>query len=617
MIEDIKAIIAEAHTPEYLMHKYWARKPHNVISYFISNLVPQNGIVLDPFCGSGVTLNESKKLGFSAYGFDVNPVANLITSVLIDPPSSAEFEKEMKKIFAELDSELKNIYKSNDNNIKYIAHELVTKCSTCNKEISFSESVKKTCPFCNTKLKFNLENLVRTNVINVFFEDEKTPSNDKTILKEQEENSNRIFFDETNDYNYSFTENRRILAFQGLETKNFFTPRNFSVLSHIANKIDQIADEKIRKTAKLMLSASIAQCSRLIPTRNNLSTGGPAWSVPGFWVPCQHLETNPLVPLKSRYSKYLKALKNLNEIDLFSAPGSATVERTDAISGMKKFSKSKKADLIFFDPPYGDSVPYLEFSAIWNSFLKESPNLDLDISVSDRKDKEIAWKEYYENLTNIIKSMSDCLNESGKLLITFNNNDMKAWEALLGALQTNKFVCDYVTYQIPAVISSKAQFSLEGSYISDIYSIYHINKNSTPTTDLTKPREDLIKAALARNGIIAGNLANRVVMLSWIKNNIDVKLLSEKDKLLNELFDIKGNTFTFKESIPDNSFSLKNACCEAAKKLLLSGPIEWNELYKQIASQFSEYGFLDTSELRSYLDSHVTFEKGKCSSYID
>lgn len=617
MIEDIKAIIAESHTPEYLMHKYWARKPHNVISYFIKNLVPEKGIVLDPFCGSGVTLNEAKKLGLNAYGFDVNPVANLISTVLVDPPSTESFEKEMNKIFSKLENDLKDIYVYKGRNIKYITHELVTTCPNCKADVSFSETEKKVCPHCKTKLKFNLENLKSTNIVNIFFDDDKNPISDSDIIKDQELNSKKTYYENCNKYNFKFTENRRILSYNGLETKDFFTPRNFSVLAHIADEFDKISDEKIKRTAKLMLSASIAQCSRLIPTRNNLSTGGPAWSVPGFWVPSQHLETNPLVPLKARYAKYLKALNNLNAKDLFTTSGIATVERIDAITGMCNFSKTKKADLIFFDPPYGDSVPYLEFSAIWNSFLKESPNLDLDISVSDRKDKDTAWKEYYENLTKIIGSMTHCLNTTGKLLITFNNNDMKAWEALLGALQDNKFICDYVTYQIPAVISSKAQFSLEGSYISDIYSIYHIDSTAIPSTNLNIVKDELKKVAVARNGIIAANLANRVVMLSWIRNNIDVTLLKQKDSIIKDLFDIHGNTLTYKEVIPPDSFSLKSACCEEAKELLMTGPMEWNELYKKIASNFSDYGFLDTSELRCFLDSHVTFEKGKCCNYKD
>lgn len=617
MIENIKAIIAESHTPEYLMHKYWARKPHNVISYFLENLVPENGIVVDPFCGSGVTLNESKKLGLTAYGFDVNPVANLISTVLVNPPQLTEFKSEMDKIFSKLENEINQIYTYDNKVIKYVVHELVTKCPVCNKEIAFSNSIKKSCPYCNAKLRFNLENLVRTEVINVFFDKEKDPDSETELCLKQKEQSNKTFYKNIDCYNYSFTENRRILSFNGLETKNFFTPRNFSILAHIANEFDEIKNEKIRNAAKLLLSASIAQCSRLIPTRNNLSTGGPAWSVPGFWVPCQHLETNPIVPLKARYNKYLKALANLNESDLFKVEGKAYVTRTDAISGLTEFAKTKKADLIFFDPPYGDSVPYLEFSAIWNSFLKESPNLDLDISVSDRKEKEVAWKEYYENLTNIIFSMTKCLNKKGKLLITFNNNDIKAWEALLIALQKNNFICDFVTYQIPAVISSKAQFSLEGSYISDIYSIYHVDSKSKPTTDIMPVIEDLKKAALSRKGEIAENLANRVIMLSWLKNNIDVSLLNKKDDILNDLFDKGTNKYIYKEKIPKNYFSLEKACCTEAKKLLSVSSLEWNELYKNIASQFSEYGFLDTTELRFYLNDHITIEKGKCTAYKD
>ena len=49
-------------------------------------------------------------------------------------------------------------------------------------------------------------------------------------------------------------------------------------------------------------------------------------------------------------------------------------------------------------------------------------------------------------------------------IITFNNNDMRAWKALLSSLQANHFSCECVTYQIPAVVSSKAQKSIEGSY---------------------------------------------------------------------------------------------------------------------------------------------------------
>ena len=143
----------------------------------------------------------------------------------------------------------------------------------------------------------------------------------------------------------------------------------------------------------LLLTASVAQCSRLIAHRNNLTTGGPAWSVPGFWVPLEHLETNPFVHIQARFKKFVKALNYLAEKPML---GKVSLKNGDSLVLLETEEyKDLKADLIFLDPPYGDSVPYTEFSNIWNSFLRVIPNSDEDISVSDRMDKKESWNQYH------------------------------------------------------------------------------------------------------------------------------------------------------------------------------------------------------------------------------
>jgi len=52
------AISAQALTSMYLMHKYWVRKPHNVVGDYIEHYSKKGEIVLDPFIGSGVTAVE-------------------------------------------------------------------------------------------------------------------------------------------------------------------------------------------------------------------------------------------------------------------------------------------------------------------------------------------------------------------------------------------------------------------------------------------------------------------------------------------------------------------------------------------------------------------------------
>ena len=69
----------------YVMHKYWARKPHNVVSEYIKNYSEPGQIVLDPFVGSGVTALEAVKLGRKAIGIDLNPMAIFISRMTGKP----------------------------------------------------------------------------------------------------------------------------------------------------------------------------------------------------------------------------------------------------------------------------------------------------------------------------------------------------------------------------------------------------------------------------------------------------------------------------------------------------------------------------------------------------
>jgi len=56
-----RQIPPEAHTSMYNFHKYWSRKTWNVVGEYIETYCPENGIVYDPFGGSGVTAIEALK----------------------------------------------------------------------------------------------------------------------------------------------------------------------------------------------------------------------------------------------------------------------------------------------------------------------------------------------------------------------------------------------------------------------------------------------------------------------------------------------------------------------------------------------------------------------------
>jgi len=106
------ALVARTHTSMYLMHKYWARKPHNVVSEYIKHYPKEGDIVLDPFCGSGVTAIEALKLGRKVIAIDLDPMATFITRETGIPVDLKDFEQVFKDIEKKLRNNIYELYKT-------------------------------------------------------------------------------------------------------------------------------------------------------------------------------------------------------------------------------------------------------------------------------------------------------------------------------------------------------------------------------------------------------------------------------------------------------------------------------------------------------------------------
>ena len=61
--------------PLYALHPFAARFPYGLPGYFIDGLTEPGGTVLDPMCGSGITLLEGWAAGRSVVGVDLDPLA--------------------------------------------------------------------------------------------------------------------------------------------------------------------------------------------------------------------------------------------------------------------------------------------------------------------------------------------------------------------------------------------------------------------------------------------------------------------------------------------------------------------------------------------------------------
>ena len=100
-------------------HRYPAKFIPQIVSRLAEKYTKEGDIIVDPFGGCGTTLVESKIMGRSSVGVDINPVAVLITKAKITPIDPEKLEKAFISLKAKLDTYNK------DTKVKAPEHERI------------------------------------------------------------------------------------------------------------------------------------------------------------------------------------------------------------------------------------------------------------------------------------------------------------------------------------------------------------------------------------------------------------------------------------------------------------------------------------------------------------
>ena len=104
------AVIAKPHTPVYKMHRYFARRPWSVFRALIEHYSNPGSIVLDPFCGGGVTVVEGLRLGRKVIGVDLNPLATFITRMEVTDVDVDELQAAFEQVEAACREKIEALY---------------------------------------------------------------------------------------------------------------------------------------------------------------------------------------------------------------------------------------------------------------------------------------------------------------------------------------------------------------------------------------------------------------------------------------------------------------------------------------------------------------------------
>jgi len=446
------ALVAKAHTPMYIMHKYWARKPHNVVSEYIKFYTKEGDIVLDPFSGSGVTAIESIKDGRKAIAIDLNPISTFMTKCTATPIEINKIKETFEEIKDKCKDQIEDLYK--------------TKCKKCGNdakiicthwEESIPIKIYYHCDACKKKFSKDIE-----------FEDLEN-------IKKIEKSEIPYWYPKTKlAYNGNgFMKKEKVNSIQEL-----FTKRNLISLSILFNEIEKIENQKIKEIFEFAFTSMSHLASRLTPVRPTRPMSS-FWAIQSYWIPPIFMESNVWMVFSSAVigtqgiirgkmdsNEQIKNYKEAKKFQELNDGANIFIKTHNAIE-LKDIIPQNSVDYVFTDPPYGGAVQYFELSTLWASWLKMDLKYNDEITINKNQNKDFDY--YHKMLRASFKEVYQVLKSGKYMTVTFHSTDIKVWNSIIKAVVMVGFELEKIIYQPPARASAKGLLQPYGSAVGDYY----------------------------------------------------------------------------------------------------------------------------------------------------
>lgn len=435
----------------YKLHKYWARKPWYIIEKYITRYSNPGDLVLDPFCGSGATGLEAILASRNFVGYDLNPMATMISleSMNLDFDLH-EIEKEFKDIESKCAEEIQELY-STCEKCPSCGSSLYYKFVSCGPKFSNEYSGKLYCIKCNSRSA----NIVK-------------PLDDYDYKKNDEiERTKLHYWVPETKFPQKFYKDR--FSYKGIsKVSDMFTKRNLLALSILLDVIER-GNYKNHELIMLAFTNTVLHASKL--KGENVRPLG----VNNYWVPDDYIEENVWFRFEDRAKQIIIGKKVLKKrAEKVNKIGEANVQLKSALDAGDKNS----VDYIFTDPPYGDAIQYSELSFVWNAWIKKEYDTSEEVIINPVQKKN--HKTFNEMLNVALTRIYEQLKPNKYFTLCFQNKDFNIWENVISKCKDLGFslvdVEIYDTYGSPfnkhwAKFSPKADIYvtfLKGEYSNGV-----------------------------------------------------------------------------------------------------------------------------------------------------
>jgi DNA modification methylase len=526
----------------YKAHGYHTKVPHLAIVPSILHYTEPGDIVLDGFCGSGMTgvaaqwcesapasyrvqlESEWKSAGRATPKWgarrtvlnDLSPAATFIATNYTLPFDLEAFAQAGKKLLDEMSAELGWMYETlhtdgkTKGRIEYTVWSEVFTCPSCAGEVVFldealNQETKRVrdnfpCPHCGVELtKAGLERLFETTFDAAIQQTIKTLKRKPALIIYSI--SGKRFEKKPDVHDLALLQKiatlplpqevpRQAFPFDDMwetprlkekgvsYTHQLFLPRPAQALATAWRKASAVPDTRLRNMLLFFVEQAVWGLSILNRYGPLHFSQVNRYLTGAYYVGSQHAECSPWYILEGKLKRLLTTFRNAN----VGAGETAVTVGSAASLPLPDGS----IDYIFTDPPFGDNLPYAELNFLVESWHRLLSQAKLDAIVDRSKQNRSAQK----SVGDYRRLMSACFSEYYRVLkpgrwmtVVFSNTQAAVWNSIQTALQEAGFV----------VANVSALDKMQGSF------------KSVTTTVAVK--QDLVISAYKPNGGLEARFA--------------------------------------------------------------------------------------------------------------
>lgn len=485
----------------YNMHMYWTKQDPYVVKQFIEHYTKPGDIVLDAFCGTGMTGVAAMMCGRHAILTEISPACIHIARNYTTPIDPHILERAYYRLREKVEPEIRPLYKTMCHNCKnpdtQIANTIlsdVLRCPRCNAEVLYAGSgrwvkmkrgekfrkilcqncgyeftkakaqfvgvepieIRVECPRCKTRGEKKAKPLDKEDwrrYINIEGGERFINKLGNEVLEEIKEGEGLEKIPPKEppywypvDVKFPLGYNTRQPLKRGIiHPYQMFSRRNLIALTIIWHYVNEIENEKVRDKMKLVFTSIIYRVN--LQYKWNVSEKG-GMRMGTLYIPAMIKDMNTFNTFEDKSRDLFKAV---SEMRLFRTTLSCIV-KCDARQNNLPYNS---IGYCFYDPPYGANINYSELNLMWEAWLGQFTNVSEEVIENEYQGK--GREDYEQMMLDSLKEAYRVLKPGRWLTMVYSYSDPSMYRTIQNVAYKAGFIDEGEVLHVNSTMKTKSQ----------------------------------------------------------------------------------------------------------------------------------------------------------------